>query len=95
MNVKPGSTPAEERRVEPGDLESLSTPVDKSQEGWNRETPCSGNIVAAEKEKLTATGNKMATVEEEELTQVATPRSSRSAREDTGTGEMVSSQGSK
>lgn len=47
--------------------------------------------VEAETEKLTATGNKIVNVEEEEPAQMATPGTRRAVREDPGTGEMVSS----
>uniref|UniRef100_H3DP25 ATPase family AAA domain-containing protein 2 n=1 Tax=Tetraodon nigroviridis TaxID=99883 RepID=H3DP25_TETNG len=85
---------------ESGHDEDAENSVDNSQEGCagvergNQEPPCSGNMVGAEKEKLTATWNNMVHVEEEEPTPVATPRRNRSAGEDPGTGETASLPGS-
>lgn len=95
MDVKPGSTPAEGSCIVPGALQKLNISVDNSQEsctGMKRgtqEPSCSGNNV--ETEKMTATGNKSVNVEKVEPTQMATPGTSRTAREDPSTGEKVSS----
>lgn len=97
MDVKSGSTPAEGSRIEPGGLESFAISVDKSQESrtgmerGNQEASRSGNDVEGETEKLTATGNKMVNVEEDEPTQMATPGTRRTVRETPSTGKMVSS----
>lgn len=97
MDVKSGSTPAEGSRVEPGSLERLAISADNSQirqagmEGGNQGPSCSDNNGEAEKEKLTASGNKMVNVEEEEPRRTATPETRRTVREDPSTGEIIPS----
>lgn len=92
MDVKSGSTPAEGSRIEPDGLESRAVSVGNSQESCtgvekgNQEPSCCGDNV-----KLTAPGNKMVIVVEEEPTQMATTGTSRTVREEPSTGEMVSS----
>lgn len=96
MDVTSESTPAEGSRIELGGLERLAISVDNSQESrtgverGNREPSHSGNDVEAQ----TATGNEMVSVEEEEPTQMATPGTRRTVREDPSTGEMASSRDS-
>lgn len=93
MDAKSGSTPAEGSRIEPGDLERLAISVDNSQEirtgleRGNQEPSRSGNTVEAETEKLTATGDKMVNLEEEEPTQMATAGTRGTVRGDPRTGE--------
>lgn len=91
-NMNTGVTEKQTKRAGYGNGEVISVENHEgSHTGMGIETSSHGKFVQNETEKLKATGNKIVNVAEEELRQMATPRT---IREDLNTGEMVSSQDS-
>lgn len=89
-NMDAGVTEKQTKRAGNGSGEAISVENHEgSHTGMEIETSSHGKFVQNETKKLKATGNKIVNVAEEELTQMATPRT---IREDLNTGEMVSSQ---